>query len=741
MLRFDLIKSAYSKAPVELEIPEARPSEYFAQKVFTKDTMRKYLSPEVYRQMLAVMEQGAKLDRSIADDVAEGMKKWAVEQGATHYTHWFHPLTDTTAEKHDSFIEFDDDSNLIERFSGKLLAQQEPDASSFPNGGIRATFEARGYSAWDPTSPAFVMDDTLCIPTIFIAFTGEALDYKAPLLRSLQAVDKASVEVCRLFDPHVNRVSSFLGWEQEYFLLDEDLFNSRQDLMLTGRTVIGHSSAKDQQLEDHYLGAIPARAAAFMKDVEIEALKLGIPIKTCHNEVAPNQFEFAPIFEETNLACDHNMLLMTLMKKVAHKHRLHCLLHEKPFAGINGSGKHCNFSLQITGWDNEQTGRAPKNLMAPGKNEEDNLIFITFVVNTLAAVYRHNGLLKASIMSASNAYRLGGHEAPPSIISSFIGRQLTEVLDALEAANTQEALSIKGKKGKSLNLPQIPELLIDNTDRNRTSPFAFNGNRFEFRALGSEANCAGAMIALNGAVAQQLQLFKEKVDSRISSYTGDSSNKKAIIRSAIISELRELITYSKPVRFDGNGYSNEWLKEAAARGLDCEVNAPKVFDAYLSQSSLDMFSSMGIMKESELLARNEIKWEIYVKKLQIESRVMCDMAQNHIVPAALEYKGRLVDLIYKGGSLSLQHSFVDEEMKLVEELSRHISIVRQEVHNMEQARKNANAIPQMRERAIAYHDTVLPLMDIIRNSIDSLEVIVDDKLWPVPKYRELLFIN
>jgi len=746
MLRFDLIKSAYSKTPLQIEKPSERPTDYFAQKVFTKEKMRKYLSPAVYKQMVAVMEQGATIERSIADDVAAGMKQWAIEQGATHYTHWFHPLTDTTAEKHDSFIEFTQDGKVIESFSGKVLAQQEPDASSFPNGGIRATFEARGYSAWDPTSPAFVMDDTLCIPTIFIAFTGEALDYKAPLLRSIQAVDKASVDVCRFFDENVKKVTSFLGWEQEYFLLDEDLYHARQDIILTGRTLVGHSSAKDQQLEDHYLGAIPERAAAFMQDLQVEALKLGIPIKTCHNEVAPNQFEFAPIFEETNLACDHNMLLMTIMKRVAHKHGFTCLLHEKPFSGINGSGKHCNFSLQITGWKDDEGIREPKNLMAPGKNEEDNLIFITFVVNTLAAVYRHNALLKASIMSASNAYRLGGHEAPPAIISSFIGRQLTEVLDALEGADTEQALKFKGKRGKSLNIPQIPELLIDNTDRNRTSPFAFNGNRFEFRAVGSEANCACAMIALNGAVAEQLVLFKKSVDARVAA--DKSSNRKDAVRRAIVDELRELIKYSKPIRFDGNGYSQEWQEEARRRGLDCENAAPKVFDAYVSKESVEMFEKLGIMRRSELDARNEIKWEMYVKKIQIESRVMCDMAENHIVTAAMEYKGRLLDMLYKGSILlgdregkSLPESLFDDEKELVQTLAHHIGIVRRGVAGMKSARKEANAIENMRERALAYYSNVLPIMESVRESIDKLEEIVDNNIWPLPKYRELLFIN
>jgi glutamine synthetase len=724
MLRFDLIEKAYAKVPVVVETPAERPVEYFAQKVFTRDKMKRFLSPETYAQMVAVMDREAVMDRSIADEVAEGMMRWAIELGVTHYTHWFHPLTGTTAEKHDSFIEPEPNGTLIERFSGSVLVQQEPDASSFPNGGIRATFEARGYSAWDPTSPAFVMGDTLCIPTIFIAFTGEALDYKAPLLRALHAVDKASVSVCRLFDPSVKRVTSYLGWEQEYFLVDEDLFRARQDLLLTGRTLVGHASAKDQQLGDHYLGAIPERVAAFMKDLQIEALKLGIPIKTCHNEVAPNQFEFAPIYEETNLACDHNMLLMTLMKKVALRHGLCCLLHEKPFKGVNGSGKHCNFSLQIADGDRR------RNLMAPGHSEEDNLMFITFVVNTLAAVCRHNGLLKASIMNASNAGRLGGHEAPPAIISSFIGRGLSEVLDAIEQSDGLSPITMEGKHGHSLDIPQIPELMIDNTDRNRTSPFAFNGNRFEFRAVGSEANCARSMIVLNTAVAEQLTEFREHVDCRM--------NEGMTPREAVMTEVRKLIVASKAIRFDGNGYSEEWEQEARRRGLNCETSAPLVFDAYTADESVAMFERMGVMRRIELQARNEINWEMYVKKVQIESRVLCDMGENHVVPAALDYKGRLVDTIYKAGTFG---GMVTDEKDLVEQISDCVSVIRSGISEMRQTRKRANALTDMRARAIAYHDDVIPLMTAVRKKIDKLEEIVDDSLWPLPKYRELLFAN
>lgn len=726
MLRFELLHATSSRPATTIAVPDELPSCYFARNVFTKDKMERYLQPDVYAAMVAVIDHGAAIDRSIADDVADGMRRWAMELGATHYTHWFHPLTDTTAEKHDSFLEPDGRGGLIETLSGKLLAQQEPDASSFPNGGIRATFEARGYSAWDPTSPAFVMGDTLCIPTIFIAYTGEALDYKAPLLRALHAVDEASVAVCNYFDPSVRRVTSFLGWEQEYFLVDESVSAARQDITLTGRTLVGHASAKDQQLGDHYLGAIPERAAAFMKDLQIEALRLGIPIKTCHNEVAPNQFEFAPIFEETNLACDHNMLLMTLMKQVAHRHGLVCLLHEKPFHGINGSGKHCNFSLQVTDGDH------PRNLMAPGHGDDDNLLFITFVVNTLAAVYRHNALLKASIMSASNAARLGGHEAPPAIISSFVGRQLTEVLDALEGSDDPTAIHIKGKHGRSLHIPQIPELLIDDTDRNRTSPFAFNGNRFEFRAVGSEANCACTMIVLTSAVAEQLRLFRAAVDGRTA--------KGEPLREAIVAELRALIAYSKPIRFDGNGYSDEWAAEAARRGLDCQTSAPLIFDAYTAPASIQMFESLGVMRRAELEARNEIKWETYVKKVQIESRVMNDMAENHIVPAALEYKRRLADTLWHLTD-SGHPEWTADEQDLIATISQHVGTIRATTVQMRAARKEANHIADLRQRAIAYEAHVLPLMATLRKSIDKLEEIVDDNLWPLPKYRELLFMQ
>ena len=589
-LRFNVVEKAFQAKPQPVAVPDGRPSEYFGKYVFNREKMFKYLPSTVYARLVDAMDNGAPMDRDIADEVAAGMKRWAGELGATHYTHWFQPLTEGTAEKHDAFVEHDGKGGMMEEFSGKLLVQQEPDASSFPNGGIRNTFEARGYSAWDPSSPVFVVDDTLCIPTIFIAYTGESLDYKAPLLKALRAVNKAAVDVCHYFDPNVKKVMAYLGWEQEYFLVDEGLYAARPDLLLTGRTLMGHEASKNQQLEDHYFGAIPTRVAAFMKDLEIQALELGIPVKTRHNEVAPNQFELAPIFEECNLAVDHNMLIMSLMRKVARTHGFRVLLHEKPFKGVNGSGKHNNWSL---GTD---TGTL---LMAPGKTPEENLRFITFIVNTLMAVYRHNGLLKASIMSATNAHRLGANEAPPAIISSFLGSQLSKVLDHMEESATDELISLGGKHGMKLDIPQIPELLIDNTDRNRTSPFAFTGNRFEFRAVGSEANCASAMIALNTAVAEQLTEFKKEVDELI-----EKGEPKI---SAIIQVVRKYIKLSKPIRFDGNGYSDEWKEEAARRGLDCETSCPVIFDQYLTEDSVRMFESAGVMTRKELEARNEVK--------------------------------------------------------------------------------------------------------------------------------------
>ncbi len=726
-LRFRVVESAFHVKAKEVAVPAERPSEYFGKYVFSREKMFKYLPSTVYARLVDAMDHGAALDRSVADEVASGMKRWAEELGVTHYTHWFQPLTEGTAEKHDAFVEHDGKGGMMEDFSGKLLVQQEPDASSFPSGGIRNTFEARGYSAWDPSSPVFVVDDTLCIPTVFIAYTGESLDYKAPLLKALRAVDKAAVEVCHYFDPSVKKVVSYLGWEQEYFLVDEGLYAARPDLLLTGRTLMGHEASKNQQLEDHYFGAIPTRVAAFMKDLEIQALELGIPVKTRHNEVAPNQFELAPIFEECNLAVDHNMLIMSLMRKVARTHGFRVLLHEKPFKGVNGSGKHNNWSL---GTD---TGAL---LMAPGKTAEENLRFITFIVNTLMAVYRHNGLLKASIMSATNAHRLGANEAPPAIISSFLGTQLSRVLDHLEESTDEELVLLEGKHGMKLDIPQIPELLIDNTDRNRTSPFAFTGNRFEFRAVGSEANCASAMIALNTAVAEQLTEFKAEVDALM-----DKGEAK---EAALIQVIRKYIKICKPIRFDGNGYSDEWKAEAERRGLDCETSCPVIFDNYLSADSIAMFESTGVMTQVELEARNEVKWETYTKKIQIEARVLGDLAMNHIVPVAIGYQSKLIDNVYKmKGLFSAEEAgkLSAENLAIIREISERTAYIKEHVDAMVEARKVANKIEGERAKAVAYHDTIAPMLEQIRYHIDKLELIVDDQMWTLPKYRELLFIR
>ncbi|WP_304253645.1 glutamine synthetase III [Phocaeicola plebeius] len=726
-LRFNVVEKAFQAKPQPVAVPDGRPSEYFGKYVFNREKMFKYLPSTVYARLVDAMDNGAPMDRDIADEVAAGMKRWASELGATHYTHWFQPLTEGTAEKHDAFVEHDGKGGMMEEFSGKLLVQQEPDASSFPNGGIRNTFEARGYSAWDPSSPVFVVDDTLCIPTIFIAYTGESLDYKAPLLKALRAVNKAAVDVCHYFDPDVKKVMAYLGWEQEYFLVDEGLYAARPDLLLTGRTLMGHEASKNQQLEDHYFGAIPTRVAAFMKDLEIQALELGIPVKTRHNEVAPNQFELAPIFEECNLAVDHNMLIMSLMRKVARTHGFRVLLHEKPFKGVNGSGKHNNWSL---GTD---TGTL---LMAPGKTPEENLRFITFIVNTLMAVYRHNGLLKASIMSATNAHRLGANEAPPAIISSFLGNQLSKVLDHMEDSSTDELIALGGKHGMKLDIPQIPELLIDNTDRNRTSPFAFTGNRFEFRAVGSEANCASAMIALNTAVAEQLTEFKKEVDELI-----EKGEPKI---SAIIQVIRKYIKISKPIRFDGNGYSDEWKEEAARRGLDCETSCPVIFDQYLTEDSVRMFESAGVMTRKELEARNEVKWETYTKKIQIEARVLGDLVMNHVVPVAIEYQSKLIDNVYKMKQIfptEEAEKLSAENMAIIRKIAEHTSYIKEHVDTMVEARKVANKIVDERAKAIEYHDKITPMLEQIRYHIDKLELIVDDQMWTLPKYRELLFIR
>lgn len=726
-LRFEVVAEAFRKRPLEVPAAKERPSEYFAKYVFNRQKMYRYLSAEVYNKLIDVIDNGCRLDRSIADAVASGMKQWAKENGVTHYTHWFQPLTEGTAEKHDAFVEHDGKGGMIEEFSGKLLVQQEPDASSFPNGGIRNTFEARGYSAWDPTSPVFIIDDTLCIPTIFISYTGEALDYKAPLLKSLHAINEAATSVCHYFDKNVKKVQTNLGWEQEYFLVDESLYSARPDLMLTGRTLMGHDSAKNQQMDDHYFGTIPERVQAFMKDLETQALELGIPCKTRHNEVAPGQFELAPIYEECNLAVDHNMLLMSLMKKVAHKHGFWVLLHEKPFDGINGSGKHNNWSL-VT-----DTGVL---LHAAGKTSEANLRFVVFIVETLMGVYKHNGLLKASIMTATNAHRLGGNEAPPAIISSFLGRQLTDLLDHIEKADKDELFNVEGKTGMKLDIPEIPELMIDNTDRNRTSPFAFTGNRFEFRAVGSEANCASALIVLNTAVAEALTDFKLRVDALIAG--GEDQT------SAIIDVIREDIRHCHAIRFDGNGYSDEWKEEAARRGLDCEASCPLCFDRYLDPRSIQMFEKMNVMSRSELEARNEVKWEIYTKKIQIEARVMGDLSMNHIIPVATHYQSRLaknVEGMFNIFGKEEGKTLTARNVKIIREIAERTQQIETGIEELVNARKVANKILNEREKAIAYHDTVVPKMDAVRYQIDKLELIVADELWTLPKYRELLFIR
>ena len=738
-LRFQVVEEAFKKKAVEVKVPQERPSEYFGKYVFDRKKMYKYLPKDIYDKMIDVMDNGARLDRSIADAVAAGMKQWAQEMGVTHYTHWFQPLTEGTAEKHDAFVEHDGKGGMIEKFSGKLLVQQEPDASSFPNGGIRNTFEARGYSAWDPTSPVFIIDDTLCIPTIFIAYTGEALDYKAPLLRALHAVGKAATEVCQYFYDDVTKVQVNLGWEQEYFLVDEGLYSARPDLLMTGRTLMGHESAKNQQMDDHYFGTIPDRVQAFMKDLEIQALELAIPVKTRHNEVAPNQFELAPIYEECNLAVDHNMLLMSLMKKVARNHGFRVLLHEKPFDGINGSGKHNNWSLTA---DNGVL------LHAPGKTPEENLRFVVFIVETLMAVYKHNGLLKASIMSATNAHRLGGNEAPPAIISSFLGTQLTELLGHIEESEANELFNLKGKQGMEIDIPQIPDLIVDNTDRNRTSPFAFTGNRFEFRAPGSSVNCASAMIALNAAMAEALNSFKERVDQKIAEfalrpeYTEGTGHTAKF--HAIVEVLRQDIKTCKPIHFDGNGYSDEWVKEAARRGLDVEKSCPVIFEHYLDESSVRMFESTKVMNRKELEARNEVKWEMYVKTVQIEARVLGDLAMNHIIPVSTHYQSQLIKNVQGMKSVFTADKAMrlsSRNMKLIEEIAERTEKIEQLAEDLTEARRIANRIENIHQRAIAYHDTVCPHMESIRQEIDKLEMIVEDGLWTLPKYRELLFIR
>ncbi len=725
-LRFDVVQEAFKKRALDVVAPEKRPSEYFGELVFNRDKMRKYLKPSTYEALVACIEGDKALDRNIADQVAEGMKQWAMEHGVTHITHWFQPLTEGTAEKHDSFMEYDGKGGMLEEFDGKSLFQQEPDASSFPNGGIRATFEARGYTAWDPTSPVFIQGDTLCIPTVFISYTGEALDYKTPLKRALKAVSDAATPICQMFDPNVKKVYSYLGWEQEYFLVDEDFYAARPDLMLTGRTLMGHESSKNQQLDDHYFGAIPSRVAAFMRDIEIAGYRLGIPLKTRHNEVAPNQFELAPIYGETNLSNDQNQMIMNLMNEIARKHRFVLLLHEKPFAGINGSGKHNNWSL---GTD---TGTL---LLAPGKDPMGNLQFVTFFVNVLMAVQKHNALLKASIATATNAHRLGANEAPPAIISSFLGKTMTDVLRKLREMPSDTPIEIAGKKGASVGLIEIPEIFVDNTDRNRTSPFAFTGNRFEFRAVGSSANCAGAMTTLNAAVADQLLTFKTEVDKEI------ASGKPMTV--AIMDVLKPMIgEIIDTVCFDGNGYTDQWKEEAKKRGLDTEVSVPEMIREFTKPEAVEMFTRTGVYTKGELEARNEVKWETYTKKVQIEARVLGRMALNHIIPAALTYKAKLLGIITQ-----LQQIYPDSyrdmaktEIKLLEKVTRLVEDIQTRVTDMISARKAANKIENEYEKAKAYYE-IAESFSAIRRPIDKLEEVVDNDMWPLPKYRELLFIS
>lgn len=725
VLRFKALESVYTRRPLEVDAPSDKISDFYASSVFGKKAMREFLPDEVYKLVQEAIEKGIQLDRKIADHVAMGMKSWAMTKGVTHYTHWFQPLTGTTAEKHDSFFQPTLDGAALEVFDGGQLVQQEPDASSFPSGGIRNTFEARGYTAWDPTSAAFIMGKTLCIPTIFVSYTGEALDHKAPLLKALNALDKAAVEVCQYFDKNVSKVTATLGWEQEYFLVDAALYTARPDLMLTGRTVFGHSSAKDQQLEDHYFGSIPERVNAFMRDFEIESLKLGIPVKTRHNEVAPNQFECAPIFEETNLAVDHNLLLMDVMEKVARKHNFRVLFHEKPFAGINGSGKHNNWSMATN------TG---KNLLSPGKTPKKNLQFLTFFVNTIKAVHEHADLLRASIAHAGNDHRLGANEAPPAIISAFIGSQLDAVLNELEEKVHSGKMSPDEKTELKLNIGKIPEILLDNTDRNRTSPFAFTGNKFEFRAVGSSQNCAGPMMVLNTIVANQLTDFKIEVDKII--------DKGVDKEEAILQVLRQYIIESKNVRFEGNGYSDAWVKEAEKRGLSNIKTTPQALDAYVSAKSKKLFNRFDIHSEREITARHDIYLEMYSKKIQIESRVMGDIALNHIIPTAIQYQNLLITNVS-----GLKGIFSAEEFKkltpvqveTIKEVSEHILAIKNGVEAMIEARKKANKVEGARAHAIAYCEKVVPFFETIRYHVDKLELLVDDEYWPLPKYRELLF--
>lgn len=725
--RLKALEEVLNREPKEFVREDNLVSDYYGLLVFDQVKMKKYLSKEAFKAVMEAINKGTTVDRKMADQVAQGMKAWAIENGATHYTHWFQPLTDSTAEKHDAFIVHGEEGGVMEAFSGKLLAQQEPDASSFPSGGIRQTFEARGYTAWDPTSPAFISETTLTIPTIFISYTGDALDYKTPLLRALHQVDKAATAVCQYFDKNVNSVKANLGWEQEYFLIDEALFMARPDLVLTGRTLTGHGSSKDQQLDDHYFSSIPTRVNRFMQDVENEAYKLGIPVKTRHNEVAPNQFELAPIFEEANLANDHNQLIMDVMQKIARRHNFRILYHEKPFAGINGSGKHNNWSLSTN------TG---VNLYSPGKNPKSNLLFLTFVINTLKAVYDSQDLLRASIMTAANQHRLGANEAPPSILSVFLGTEVSKMLDLMEESVVDRKMTPDEKTALKLNIGRIPEIILDNTDRNRTSPFAFTGNRFEFRAVGSSANNASALIVLNTVMANQLNKFKTEVDTLIE--TGVKKDE------AIFQVLKNLIIASKPIIFNGDGYSKDWLKEAANRGLTNVRSVPEALSAYLRPENKSLFESMGIFNESELHGRVEVEYEKFVMKVQIEARVLGDLAINHIVPTAVKYQTMLLENVIRQKELFDADEFeqlAGARKELIKEVGGHISAIKAKRKEMIEERKKANVIEDSIKKAEAYDKKVRPYLDDIRSHIDKLELIVDNELWPLPKYRELLFIR
>jgi len=722
--RFKALGDVLAREPKKVEYPSDRVSEFYATNVFSQEVMREYLPSEAYKSVMASITEGTRLDRAIANQVASSMKDWALAKGATHYTHWFQPLTGATAEKHDSFFTPISGGRAIEQFAGENLIQQEPDASSFPNGGIRNTFEARGYTAWDPTSPAFVIGKALCIPTVFIAYTGEALDYKMPLLKALYAVDKAATDVCQYFDKDINKVTANLGWEQEYFLIDKALYNARPDIMMTGRALVGHNPAKGQQLDDHYFGSIPDRAVAFMKDYEIEALKLGIPVTTRHNEVAPNQFECAPMFEETNLANDHNLLLMDLLEKIARKHDFRILLHEKPYSSLNGSGKHNNWSLGTN------TG---VNLLAPGKNPKTNLRFLTFFINTIKAIHDNADILRSSIASAGNDHRLGANEAPPAIISVFIGSQLTQMLDAIEKNVGAGKMTPEDKTELKLSIGKIPQILLDNTDRNRTSPFAFTGNKFEFRAVGSSANCASAMIALNAIVAKQLIDFKKSVDIRI-----DKGIKKD---EAILQELQKLIIESKKIRFEGNGYGEEWVKEAKKRGLANLKDTPRALKVMESKATKKLFKDLGIFSEIELDARYEIELENYILKLQIESRTLGDLAQNHIIPTAIKYQNVLIKNVK--GMMDVfgksEPNLSSTQQDLLREISEHIYGIKNECNKMLDERKNANKFEDSESKALAYCDKVKPYFEKVKYHSDKLELLIDDEIWPLPKLREILF--